>query len=1074
MADEIHTHKHSSDDTGNKEQKTRHEATARSGLPTESVIDTELSESFLQDILQASPVAIGLAQDRYLKWVNDSFLTMFAAADRSLYVGSETRVIYESDEEFERVGRALYSGSGYLNTGHTDARFKRQDGTVFDGHISIKPFERDGRSLGHIAAIADVSIRKQDERSLREREERFRALSESSLTGICLHQDSRFVYVNDRFAEILGYDREELIGMPYWETVHPDDCEMVMSYARARQNGRTAPDSYTFRAVTKDRQVRWLEIWAHAIEHEGRSAVLANLIDITHRKNTEQALRQSEEKYRRMFDHAPVGVLHFDAGGILRDCNENLVSIIGSSKESLVGLDLIYDLEDEQVIRAVTQTLSGGVGRFEGEYYSVTAPKVTPVKAVFSPLLDADGSVAGGIGIVEDITDRRRADDEVKKAQAMLLAAIEQSPAGILIADAPDVRIRIANSAALGIRGDTSSPLTGIPMDLHPTNWQSYKPDGTPFKPEELPLSRAILEGRVSRNVDVIIKRPDGDERWVLANAAPVRDASGEVVSGVVVFSDITKRKRAEEALRQSRKEYMTLYEESKKSEEMYRSLLDSSPDPVVVYDMQGHVQYVNNRFSEVFGWTLQELRGGRIPFLPAEERTETMRIINEVLFEGIPCSGFETARYTKDGRLLDIRISAARYRDHEDNPAGMLVVLRDVTERKKLEEQLQQAAKMEAIGRLAGGIAHDFNNLLTAMIGYSNMLLEAMPEESPQRTKILQMQGAAERAAMLTRQLLAFGRKQFLDMRVLDLNAVISDFGAMLKRLIGEDIQTVMVLNPKIGKIKADRSQVEQILMNLAVNARDAMPKGGRLTIETTDVVLDDAYARRFPEVKPGNYVMFSVRDTGRGMDEEIMSRMFEPFFTTKEQGSGTGLGLATVYGIVKQHRGHIAVESRLREGALFRVYFERVADHAEESLPATVPDAPAGGGVETVLVVEDEAIVRELVCEVLRSMGYNVLKAARPGRALELSESYSDPIHLLLTDVVMPEMDGKSLFEKLSPGRPEMRVLYVSGYTEESIVTQGILNSHVCFLQKPFTAAKLASKVRNVLDHSPGSSDS
>jgi CheY-like chemotaxis protein/two-component sensor histidine kinase len=384
-----------------------------------------------------------------------------------------------------------------------------------------------------------------------------------------------------------------------------------------------------------------------------------------------------------------------------------------------------------------------------------------------------------------------------------------------------------------------------------------------------------------------------------------------------------------------------------------------------------------------------------------------------------------------------------------------------------RLEEELRQAVKMEAIGRLAGSVAHDFNNILTAIIGYSGILMQQLPERSPEHEKLLQIGRAAARAADLTRQLLAFSRKQILDTEVMNLNEVIVELEKMLKRLIGEDIELVTVLNPALGYVQADASQIEQILMNLAVNARDAMPNGGNLTIETANHFLDEDYCRVHPEVEPGQYVMFAVSDSGRGMEPETLSRCFDPFFTTKQKGGGTGLGLSTVYGIVKQHRGHITVYSEPGHGTIFKVYFPKVEEFREKR-----PKPPSVGlrphGKETILVVEDEVLVRNLTREALEMLGYCALTASDPREAIAVSDEHEGPIHLLLTDVVLPQMDGSTLFGKISSKRPEMKVLYMSGYTENFIVHHSVLDRGVHFIPKPFTVEELAAKIRRILDES------
>lgn len=392
-----------------------------------------------------------------------------------------------------------------------------------------------------------------------------------------------------------------------------------------------------------------------------------------------------------------------------------------------------------------------------------------------------------------------------------------------------------------------------------------------------------------------------------------------------------------------------------------------------------------------------------------------------------------------------------------------LLAMMIDVTERKKLEEQLRQSQKMEAVGQLAGGVAHDFNNLLTVITGYSDLLLLSIEQEK-QRQDIEQIKKAARQAASLTRQLLAFSRKQVLQPQVLDLNQVVADMEKMLRRLIGEDIELVTMLEPALGRVKADPGQIEQVLMNLVVNARDAMPDGGRLLIETANVVLDEGYTQYQADLKAGSYALLAVSDTGVGMDVAIRSRVFEPFFTTKGPDRGTGLGLATVYGIVKQSGGHIAVYSEPGRGATFKIYLPQI-EAVSDTRPSDRAEIGAVfGGNETILLVEDQTEVRNLAARILQQQGYHLLVAAHPEEALVLSEQ--TPIDLLITDVILPQMNGRDLADRLIQAHPEMKALYISGYTDKAMAQHGVLETGTNFLQKPFSPAALSRKVRAVLE--------
>ncbi len=508
------------------------------------------------------------------------------------------------------------------------------------------------------------------------------------------------------------------------------------------------------------------------------------------------------------------------------------------------------------------------------------------------------------------------------------------------------------------------------------------------------------------------------------------------------------ERKRADERLRES--------------EARFRSLFEAIPDAVLVHDDEGQILHANDVGAQRLEWAAEELRGRNLREIVTPENAPLIGShVREVSTRG--SCGFETTYVSRTGRHIEAEVNERSIRF--EGRDAILSVARDITERKALEEQLRQSQKMEAIGRLAGGVTHAFNNWLMVINGYARSVLDALDASSPMRREIEEIVKAGSRAEDFTRQLLAFGRRQALQTRVLDLNEVVGRLGEMLGRIIGEDIDLVTTLPGDVGSVEADPGQIEQALMNLAVNARDAMPNGGKLTIETANLMLDQHYADGHPAVRPGPHVMLAITDSGIGMDEETQEHIFEPFFTTKDEGSGTGLGLSSVYGIVKQHGGDISVHSEPGEGTTFRIYLPRVDEEPEEP-PGDTGEEPATGGSETVLIVEDEESVLRTVQHMVEDLGYQVLTAASPAKAEQLFAEHGTEVGLLLTDVLMPGRNGPDLYKLLAAKDPSLKVLYMSAYFNTAAVSHGLLEPGANFLQKPFTADALARKVREVLD--------
>jgi two-component system cell cycle sensor histidine kinase/response regulator CckA len=742
-------------------------------------------------------------------------------------------------------------------------------------------------------------------------------------------------------------------------------------------------------------------------------------------------------RFRALLDQSTDAIILMQApSGRLVDVNESACKQLGFSREELLKLtvealwphsisELVLRLfHGEETIRN-PQTLELEMRTSKGERFPA---EVTFRRVHFN---NADYVVA----VARDVTDRNLAEEKYRSIFENVVEGVFQAT--------QSGRVLSANPALARIFGyDTPTEFMESVTDI------GSQICVDPERREQL-LRMAQGSSAVAK-FEAQMYRRDGSLLWASINARPRYDRHAEILLIEGTLEDITERKLAEEALREG--------------EERYRTLVEACPLGIAFYDWSGTIIEVNPALLSIMG-------------SPSAEATKTINLftfpplveagvssaLRQCLDSGEPVVG-EFPYISKWDREIHMRLHVTSMRDAEGNVIGGQVLVEDITESKHLEEQVRQKAKLEAIGQLAGGVAHDFNNLLTAVLGYSKMLQQQLPADNECQDKLAQISQAAERATSLTGQLLAFGRKQMLDVRPLNLNDAVSRFGQMLRRLIGEDIEVVTVAAPDLRNISADAGQIEQILMNLAVNARDSMPTGGALTIESANVALDEEYCRNHTDVTPGMYVMLAVSDTGKGMDTETLARVFEPFFTTKAKGSGTGLGMSTVYGVVKQHQGHISVYSELGTGTTFKIYFPQLDRPVEtESLPSR--PKPERKGHETVLVVEDEEVVRDLACEALELLGYSPMPARDPVEAVSMCQQFKGEIHLLLTDVVLPQMDGRSLFRLLSEIRPGMKVLYVSGYTENFIVRHGVLDPGVHFLPKPFTMDSLADKVGEVL---------
>ena len=523
---------------------------------------------------------------------------------------------------------------------------------------------------------------------------------------------------------------------------------------------------------------------------------------------------------------------------------------------------------------------------------------------------------------------------------------------------------------------------------------------------------------------------------------------------------EMDERKRMEKALMESKEEYRELYAESKRSEEVYRSLLHSSADAIVIYDMKGNVRYISPAFSRIFGWNLADVEGKKIPFLPESERESTRGMIRDLVEKGKACHGFETTRYTRNRHLIDVSISASRYNDHDGQPAGKLFILRDISEKKKLESQLKFIERMETIGTLAGGIAHDFNNLMMGMLGNISLLLYEIDATHPHCEKLKNIEKLIESGSKLTSQLLGFARKGRYEVRPINLNKVVQETSVTFGRT-RKDITIHRKLSEDLFSIKVDEHQIEQVLMNLYINAADAMPDGGDLFLKTLKVTHKEIKDKPY-NPKPGQYILLNVIDNGTGMDEKTAERIFEPFFTTKEMGRGTGLGLASAYGIIKGHGGYIDVDSKKEQGTNFSIYLPASDEPIHQT---TEISKQILAGNETILIVDDEEIVIDVGVELLNKLGHTVLKAMNGCEAIEVFKENKDKIDLVILDMIMPDIGGGETYDNLKKIDSEIKVLLASGYSLSGQASEILDRGCNGFIQKPFNMRTLSQKIREVL---------
>jgi len=945
--------------------------------------------------------------------------------------------------------RAMETGVG------ANAEVPRMGAQGQEGWMDVYSFPLLDSATGRVKAVIqflrDITEHKRAEEARAQLAEILEATTDLVATA---DSHGGLLYLNQAGRRLLGIGADEDIsGLTISSAHSAGAAEIILNEAlpAARQQGVWVGET-----VFQARDGREFPASQVILVHRtlaGEEKFLSTIArDITEHQRAERALQESEKKYRLLVSQIPAMVFQGYGDWSIDPLDDKVEVLTGYSKEDFESrrvkwCDLIPAEDLDYAAKVFIEALKTDKSYVREHRLRKKDGEIIWVQCRGQIFLNDQGKVDHISGVSFDVTQRRQAEEAVSEGERFLADIFASIQDGINIMD-PDYNIIRVNPTFEGWF-DHARPLAGR---------KCYEALHGRQEPCEVCSYRQTLEtGQVGHKLTPR-KGKDGEEpAWMEIFTFPITDRATGQVKGVIEYArDITEQKQAVAALRES--------------EVWLKTILDNVQTGILVIEPETKaIVDVNPAAAKMIGASKEQIIGSSCQqnICSAEKGKCPITDLGQAV------DNSEQLLIRPDGERRNIIKTVV--------PAtlgGRTYLLEsfiDITERQKAEEalrqseeQLRQAVKLEAVGRLAGGVAHDFNNILTAITGYGELLLMNLAPQDSVRQDVKDILVAAERAASLTRQLLAFSRKQVLQPHRLDLNRVVANMDKMLRRIIGEDIDLATVLGPELGTVTADPGQIEQVIMNLAVNARDAMPQGGTLTIETADVDLDEAYARNHLEAQPGLYVMLAVSDTGVGLDQEAQARIFEPFFTTKEFGKGTGLGLSTVYGIVKQSGGLIWVYSEPGNGSTFRIYLPRFEGPGDVAELSQVP-GKCEWGSETILLVEDEDMVRQVARRILARHGYSVLEAASGDNALVVSREHAGPIHLMLTDVVMPGMSGQEIMENLKSQRPEMKVLFMSGHTENAIVHHGVLNPGTAFIQKPFKYNVLAHKIREMLDNPP-----
>jgi two-component system sensor histidine kinase EvgS len=875
--------------------------------------------------------------------------------------------------------------------------------------------------------------------------ERLLATILEAIPAPVFYKDREGVYsgCNLALTQFIGRPKEEIIGKTAFEVAPAD---LAQRYHEADLALMASEEIQVYEAEVESSAGERRQAIFHKAPYRDEQGqiigIVGAIMDITERTKAEQALRESEAFIKAVMDNLPIGVAvnSIDPAVDFLYMNDKFPEIYRTTREALTDPDHFWEavyqdpvFREEIKQRVLADVASGDPQRLH--WYDIPIAR----EGERTTYISACNAVVPGkplmISIVWEVTDRIAAEEALQQSTALQRAMIACSPLAVYSLDREGV-VLSWNEAAENMFGWQAEEVIGQPLPIIPEDRQQ----------EFAELRGRILAGKQFAGVELLRLRQNGELLNVSLSAAPIRDAEGQVVAIMATMEDITERKQAEHALRQ------------------FKTIFDTASYGAAVSDAEGRLIYVNQFFAQVHGFELEEVTGQDIGIFHNQEQMEQVKgLLDQMLREG-SFQAEEVWHCRRDGTVFPMLMSGMLVRDSEGVAQSFTVTAIDLTERKALEAQLQQIQKMESIGRLAGGVAHDFNNMLSVILGHAQLALMKAPPDTPVHPHLSEIERTAKRSAGLTQQLLAFARKQTIAPTVLDLNDTVEGMLKMLRRLIGEDLDLAWLPHAGLWPLKMDPAQVDQILANLCVNSRDAIAGVGKVTIETNNVSLSEAYCATHADCLPGDYVMLAVSDDGCGMDQETLANIFEPFFTTKPIDQGTGLGLATVYGIVKQNNGFINVYSEPGEGSTFRIYLPRHVGEAAEQSSTDTPEMPLSQG-EIVLLVEDDPAIMQMGLLMLEELGYEVLTANTPAEALALAARHEVAIDLLITDVVMPEMDGRRLSNQLTELYPQLKTLFMSGYTANVIAHRGVLDEGVVFLQKPFAFETLAAKVRDAL---------